>query len=162
VLSLGSVAAAVQPRPAEPEPRPRHLWIVPPRHRAPAAQRRRTRLALAAAAIGFALVVFGLVYLHVISTEKQFTIDRLTATQTQLEQQYQVKRLRVDRAYSPAHVMKAALRDGMVEPSSVQAIKAPVGSATPASANTTPANGEQAPAGASDWPQVKPNLVGSP
>jgi hypothetical protein len=35
VLSLGSVAAAVQPRPAEPEPRPRHLWIVPPRHRAP-------------------------------------------------------------------------------------------------------------------------------
>ncbi len=146
--------------PAEVQPAPRHLRIVPPGHRSPAEQRRRTRLLLACAAVASAIVVFSLVYLHVISTEKQFTIDHLSSTQTQLQQRYEDLRLQADKAAAPANIMHAASRLGMVTPGYENFIKAPKGSATPPSADPTPANGRLAPGGVSDWPQVKSDLAG--
>jgi cell division protein FtsL len=159
-VGAAAVAAAVAIAPAidpdDGESSGRHLEVVPPRHRSPVDQRKRTRLLLGLSAVAAAFVVFGLVYLHVISTEEQFRIDKLAAKETQQEQTYQDLRLQANRAASPASIYNQATNKlHMVDPTRVQAVPAPRGSVTPASSDLTPKNGATAPGGASDWPAVE-------
>ncbi|HVA75683.1 MAG TPA: hypothetical protein VNF71_14080 [Acidimicrobiales bacterium] len=143
----------------------RHLRVVQPRQLTVAERRRRTRRLLEAG-VGLAVVVvFGLVYLHVVLAQRQFAIDR-TAAQVQQEQaRYQSLRLEVAQLGSPQNVIATAEGQlGMVQPASVTYLTPAHETATPAStASAANAAGTgSAPAGDADWPQIKSQLAGSP
>lgn len=145
----------------------RHLRVVQPRQLTVAERRRRTRLLLEGGVAVAVVVVFGLVYLHVVLAQRQFTIDHLAA-QVQTEQaRYQSLRLEVAQLGSPQNVIATAEGQlGMVQPASVtyltpaHEIGAPAAKSSPDGTNT--AGTGSAPAGDADWPQIKSQLAGSP
>jgi cell division protein FtsL len=102
------------------------------------------------------MVVFGLVYLHVVSAQKQFELDRLQSTASSAQNTYEDLRLEVDQLDTPAHIMAIATAHGMVEPSSVTFLHIPAGAAGSASVGSgTVRAGQLAPAGAADWTRIK-------
>jgi cell division protein FtsL len=153
-------AAAAKVDPLAPEtPEQRHLEVVGQRSRLGVARQHRTRLWLGLAGAAAVIVAFGLVYLHVIAAQRQFTLDDLNTQVTQQEATYQRLRLQVAQLNSPARIVaEAETKLGMVQPSSVTYLT-PSGSSASATPGASPS---QAPAGDSDWPQVKALIAGTP
>jgi hypothetical protein len=109
------------------------------------------------------VVVFALVYLHVLSAQKQFEINSLTTRYQQAATAYQGERLAAEEANSPASIVGRAERLGMHEPRSVTYRPARGGGIAVASpAPGTVANGAPTPAGIADWPAMKTDLAGAP
>lgn len=155
------LAPAPQPRPSRPEGElDRHLRVVGARPRIAWSGRRRARILCFAASIAAIVVAFGLVYLHVLSAQKQFEIDRLTVVEQTAQSNYEQLRLTVESANSPARIMAAAERLGMLEPASVTVVKGvgPVGS--PAEDVVRP--GAEAPGGVADYSNNKTSLADPP
>lgn len=148
-----------------PEPAPdRHLRVVEPRRRFALITGSRTRVIVWVGVLGAVIVVFALVYLHVMSAQKQFEINRLDSEEQTLAQRYQDLRVQASQANSPARIIGAAERLGMTEPASVQVLPVAAGSLDRGepSAPSAPASGRQAPAGVSDWSQMQPVVEGNP
>lgn len=153
------------------------------------ARRRKTRprhrlvpgvIALASA------VSLGLVALHVLIAENQFTLDNLQQEASAQQQDYEHLRLDIAQLESPARVVSVAEDQlGMQQPASVTYLPAvPSGAGTGRSsassgvdgqgvlssgggtaAGTAGAGGEgtvRAPQGDANWPSIKPYLSGSP
>lgn len=161
------LAGAPSSRPSPFDPRRigegvRHLRVVQPRELTMAERRRRTRLLLEGGVVLAVVVVFGLVYLHVVLAQRQFAIDRATA-QVQSEQaRYQTLRLEVAQLGSPQNIIATAEGQlGMVQPASVVYLTPAHETGAPAAKSASPGT-EVAPAGDADWPQIKSQLAGSP
>lgn len=147
----------------------RHLRVVEPRKLTAAERRRRARMLLAGGVGLLVMVVFGLVYMHVVLAQRQFAIDRLN-TKVQSEQaQYQNLRLAVAQLGSPQNIIATAEGQlGMVQPASVNYLtpnqtvgsSGSSGSSRPGAGTTS--SSAQAPVGDADWPQIKSQLAGSP
>jgi cell division protein FtsB len=147
------------------------LRVVEPRLPAPVRRRRLVRFAVFAGGTFVAAVVFGLVGVHVLLAQNQFTLDRLNARSAVEEARYQRLRLQVDQLESPQRIVATAEgRLGMVAPPAVKYLTpsrpptSPTRSASVpgrtalalASPSTTiPPAGE----GPGDWAAVKPQLV---
>jgi cell division protein FtsL len=163
--ATGNAAPALRP---EPQPQPgrpegestRHLQVVGARPRVAWSGRRRARILCFVASIAAIVVAFGLVYLHVLSAQKQFQIDHLTTVETQAQTNYEQLRLSVEAANSPARVMAAALALGMHEPPSVTVVKGVGSVGSPAAPVVR--KGSEAPGGAADYANNKSNLTSTP
>lgn len=142
----------------------RHLRVVEPRKLTPAERRRRARLLIGGGISVLVMVVFGLVYTHVVLAQRQFAIDRLNSSVQNQQAQYQALRLQVAQLGSPQNIIATAEGQlGMVPPASVSYLtpQQSVGGST-GSGSTRSASFTQAPAGDADWPQIKSQLAGSP
>jgi hypothetical protein len=114
--------------------------------------------------LGFT-VALALVYVHVVMAQRQFALDRLN-TQVQQEQlRYQQLRFQVAQLGSPEQIIVKAESQGMVQPTNISYLTptvtvpgTPTAGASPSS--YSPLSG-QAPAGDSDWPQIKSQLAGT-
>jgi len=142
----------------------RHLRLV----RARARRRANGRRSLVSAGIAL-LGVFclGLVTLHVLIAENQFTLDRLTQTAATEQASYEKLRLQVAQLEAPARIVSDAEgRLHYVQPGSVIYLPATTSRATkgggPAPVGSAPAGSVTAPQGDADWPSIKPYLSGSP
>jgi cell division protein FtsB len=147
----------------------RHLRLV----REQARRRANGRSLLVSAGIAL-LGVFclGLVTLHVLIAENQFTLDRLTQTAATEQASYEKLRLQVAQLEAPARIVSDAEgRLGLVQPGSVTYLPATNSRATkgggtapagPESAGSGWAGSVTAPQGDADWPSIKPYLSGSP
>lgn len=144
----------------------RHLRVVEPRKLTPAERQRRARMLLAGGVSVFVLVVFGLVYTHVVLAQRQFAIDKVNAKVQSEQAQYQNLRLEVAQLGSPQNIIATAEGQlGMVQPASVSYLtpNQTVGAGGPSgSSSGTSSSSAQAPAGDADWPQIKSQLAGSP
>ena len=154
---------------AEPAPegfdeRRRHLRLV----RARARRRANGRRLLVSAGIGLlGLFCLGLVTLHVLIAENQFTLDRLTQTAASEQASYEKLRLQVAQLEAPARIVSESEgRLGFVQPGSVTYVPATTSQATkgagPATVGSASARSVTAPQGDADWPSIKPYLSGSP
>jgi cell division protein FtsL len=115
---------------------------------------------LAGAGAVAVVIAFGLVYLHVIAAQRQFTLDRLNNQVTQQEATYQRLRLQVAQLDAPSRIISYAEATlGMQEPSSVTYLNAPPGQGATAPTTTTPT---QAPSGDDNWPEIKSLMAGTP
>lgn len=145
------------PEPGRPQ-RQRHLRAVPDRQRISKLHRRRRLVGVVGAAL-LATVVFGLVYVHVVMAQRQFSLDRLDAKAAQEQAHYQSLRLQVAQLKSPQRIISAAEGHlGMRQPASVTYL-------SPRSANAAEAKGgavSQAPAGDANWPRIKADLAKTP
>ena len=140
----------------------RHLRVVQPRQLTVAERRRRTRLLLEGGAALAVVIVFGLVYLHVVLAQRQFAIDHLTAQVQKEQARYQSLRLEVAQLGSPQNIIATAEGQlGMVQPASVTYLTPAQAPGAPA-AKPSAAGTASAPAGDADWPQIKSQLAGSP
>ena len=101
----------------------RDLRLVEPRRRAKAPV--RPRLVLGGLSLVAVVAVFALVTLHVVSAEKQLTLDRLSVTEQQAQSTYEDLRLQVDGLDTPQRILAAAGKLGMVQPGSVTYLKVP-------------------------------------
>jgi hypothetical protein len=112
------------------------------------------------------MVAFGLVYLHVVLAQRQFTLDRLTQKVQTDRSTYERLRVQVAQLGSPANIISRAEGQlGMRQPASVTYLTPTVtvgGSAASSSPANTGTGRAQAPAGADNWPQIKSQLAGSP
>jgi cell division protein FtsL len=154
----------------------RHLRVVEPRKLTAAERRRRARMLLAGGVSVFVMVVFGLVYTHVVLAQRQFTIDRLNSKVQAEQAQYQNLRLQVAELGSPQNIIATAEGQlGMVQPASVTYLTpnqtvsgssngsgASGASGAPGASSGQASTSAQAPAGDADWPQIKSQLAGSP
>jgi cell division protein FtsL len=156
---------------AEPSARPSRpdLRVVEPRVQAAARRRRRIRFTALGAGGFIAIVVFGLVGVHVMLAQNQFQLDRLNSRSTLEEARYQRLRLEVDQLEAPQRIVATAEgRLGMVPPPAVKYLtpssrltsarsSAPGLSAPTVASPSTgiPPAGE----GPRDWAAVKPQLV---
>ncbi len=154
--------------------RRRHLRLV----REQARRRANGRRLLVSAGIAL-LGVFclGLVTLHVLIAENQFTLDRLTQTAATEQASYEKLRLQVAQLEAPARIVEDAEgKLSLGQPGSVIYLPAtnpratdgggtapvspgPTGSGSAGSALGGPV---PAPQGDADWPSIKPYLSGSP
>jgi hypothetical protein len=174
--AAAAAAEWVEAVPSEPDqpgsdsgPKQRHLRVVESPKLNPAQRRRRARAVVLGGAGLLAAIAFGLVYLHVVLAQRQFTLDKLT-TQVQAQQlSYEKLRLRVAQLGSPQNVISTAVgKLGMHQPTSVNFLQptTTIGqantSATPASSTSTKTTTVTAPAGDANWPQIKSQLAGSP
>jgi len=106
------------------------------------------------------MVLFGLVYVHVMAAQNQLRLDQLNRHAASQQALYQRLRLQVAQLESPQHIVSTAVgRLGMQQPSSITYL-APSGPA--ASALVAPGAGAGPVAGDADWPQIKSQLAGSP
>jgi hypothetical protein len=151
------------------------LRVIEPREDRAGGRRRRIRFALFGAGSFVAVVVFGLVGVHVVLAQNQFRLDRLNTTAAGEEARYQRLRLQVDRLEAPQRIVATAEgRLGMVPPAGVIYLtpSPPVTSPSPA-AGGAPVEGGPTSAPASstpsttipavgDWAAVKPQLVARP
>ncbi len=101
----------------------RQLRLVEPRHRAKAPV--RPRLVLGGLSLLAVVAVFALVILHVVSAEKQLTLDRLSVSEQQAANTYEDLRLQVDQLDTPGRILSAASKLGMVQPGSVTYLRVP-------------------------------------
>ena len=142
--------------------------------------RRRTngrRLLVSGGLALLGVFCLGLVTLHVLIAENQFTLDRLQQTAAAKQASYEKLRLQIAELEAPARVVSEAEGSlGLVQPGSVTylpAIPAGPSSNDPPSADgaTSPGSASSrsasagsvaAPQGDADWPSVKPYLSGSP
>ena len=113
-----------------------------------------------------AAIAFGLVYMHVVLAQRQFTLDQLNTQVQQQQQSYQKLRLQVAELGSPQNVIAAAVgRLGMHQPASITYLQPTTTIGAPASTPPRASNSRTtvtAPAGDADWPQIKSQLAGSP
>jgi hypothetical protein len=169
--------------------RRRHLRLV----REQARRRSNGRRLLVSAGIAL-LGVFclGLVTLHVLIAENQFTLDRLTQTAATEQASYEKLRLQVAQLEAPARIVSDSEGHlGLVQPGSVTYLpatnprvtngsgtaevgtaqagtaqagtaQAGPGPAGPGPAGSGSAGPVTAPQGDADWPSIKPYLSGSP
>jgi hypothetical protein len=149
--------------------RRRHLRLV----REQARRRANGRRLLVSAGIAL-LGVFclGLVTLHVLIAENQFTLDRLTQTAATEQASYEKLRLQVAQLEAPARIVSDSEGHlGLVQPGSVTYLPATNPRATngggtaqagPGPAGSGSAGPVTAPQGDADWPSIKPYLSGSP
>jgi hypothetical protein len=149
--------------------RRRHLRLV----REQARRRANGRRLLVSGGIAL-LGVFclGLVTLHVLIAENQFTLDRLTQTAAIEQASYENLRLQVAQLEAPARIVSDAEGHlGLVQPGSVIYLPAIDSRATngdgtapagPGPAGSASAGQLTAPQGDADWPSIKPYLSGSP
>jgi cell division protein FtsL len=127
-----------------------------------AERRRRTRLLLEGGAALAVVIVFGLVYLHVVLAQRQFAIDHLTSQVQKEQARYQSLRLEVAQLGSPQNIIATAEGQlGMVQPASVTYLTPAHEIGAPADKPSSAGTGS-APAGDADWPQIKSQLAGSP
>ena len=179
-VHTGSVALAA----AVPERRPdtrrdtdrrgRHLRAVPNSRRRVSSKSsrraRRRRLAVICAALLVVAAALGLVYLHVLGAERQFTLNSLQTQVTKAQRLYNEQRLQVSQLEAPGRIVSVAQGQlGMVPPQNVVYLNAPPPSTPPAGTpNPAPAHAKQgndaplAPAGDANWPQIKKLLKGTP
>ena len=125
------------------------------------------------------VVAFGLVYLHVVLAQRQFSLDQLNAGVQQDQLSYQKLRLQVAELASPQQIISTAEgKLGMVQPGSITYLTAPVQATAAAgsvqvsggstlvmpgsTASASPSTKTQAPEGVADWPSIKSQLAGSP
>lgn len=160
-----AAAPATRPRPFDPRrvgEGIRHLRVVQPRPLTVAERRRRTRLLLEGGVALAVIVVFGLVYMHVVLAQRQFTIDKMTAQVQKDQARYQALRLEVAQLGSPQNIIATAEGQlGMVQPASVTYLTPTTQIGSPRGAS--PSSGTAtAPAGDADWPEIKSQLAGSP
>ncbi|HXR21511.1 MAG TPA: hypothetical protein VN786_03045 [Acidimicrobiales bacterium] len=154
--------------------RRRHLRLV----REQARRRANGRRLLVSAGIAL-LGVFclGLVTLHVLIAENQFTLDRLTQTAATEQVSYEKLRLQVAQLEAPARIVSDAEgKLSLVQPGSVTYLPATnpratdgggtapasPGQAGPGPPGSASAGSVTAPQGDADWPSIKPYLSGSP
>lgn len=168
----GTVSAPNR-RPFPGQRSPRHLAIVenPTRRRSGVV---RARLLLGGGAVLAVMVAFALVYLHVVTAQRQFRLDSLSAHVAKQEATYSRLRLQVAQLDSPQQIIATAEgKLGMLQPSSVIYLSPSV--PLPAGATGTGAGGIRsgvtdsgalspavAPAGDADWPRIKSQLAGGP
>jgi cell division protein FtsL len=118
--AIRRASAAPSPAHAPEERRPRHLKVVPEGYRTRRARRRRARLLGFTAAVIVCAGLFGLVAAHVILTQGQLQIDRMTARAADEEARHERLRLQVARLEAPERVVAVAQsRLGMVPPPGV-------------------------------------------
>ena len=144
--------------------RRRHLRLV----REQARRRANGRRLLVSAGIAL-LGVFclGLVTLHVLIAENQFTLDRLTQTAATEQASYEKLRLQVAQLEAPARIVEDAEgKLSLGQPGSVIYLPATNPRATngggTAQAGSGSAGSVAAPQGDADWPSIKRYLSGSP
>jgi cell division protein FtsL len=148
------------------------LRIVAPPGPDPFHRRRRFRLAVVGAAAFVAVVVFGLVGMHVMLAQNQFRLDRLNARAAVEEARYQRLRLQVDQLESPQRIVATAEgRLGMAAPAGVTYLTPSTPVTLPAGSAGQAAVGPPGPAipalpsagtGPKDWLAVKPQLAAHP
>lgn len=176
-LHTGSAAIVAAPErrsdPRRDAQRPgRHLRPVPESSRRGRRISRagRRRLAVAGAALLVVVAALGLVYLHVLGAERQFTLNSLQSQVTKAQQTYNDQRLQVAQLEAPGRIVSVAQGQlGMVPPPNVMYLNAPPppppSAVTP---NSAPAQAQHnndaptAPAGDANWPQIKKLLKGTP
>ncbi len=107
------------------------------------------------------VVAFGLVYLHVLSAQTQFELDRKAAVLQTAQVHYEDQRVAVAHASAPANIMRAALRLGMRQPGYERFVLGVGGPASPTATAPAPSEGAIAPAGISDWSRIKSDVQGS-
>jgi cell division protein FtsL len=144
----------------------RHLHLV----RQQARRRANRRHLLISAAIGaVAMVSMGLVALHVLIAENQFTLDNLQQQANTQQASYERQRLSVAQLESPSRIVSVA--EGklkMQQPGSVTYLPATstpgegASSADPTSGGSISGGTVSAPQGDADWPAIKAHLSGSP
>lgn len=157
-------------------PAPGRLRVVEAEARRSARSGHRARI-VAVAGIGMtAVVMFGLVYLHVVLAQRQILLDHLSTVATVRQSEYQSLRLRVSQLESPQQIVSAAEgRLGMIPPAVVTYVTTPAGyrtaapraapgggRATDSAVPAHPARGLPGPAGNADWPRVKAELAHRP
>lgn len=113
----------VEAAPETPGPEGRDLRLVEPRRRAKAPA--RPGLVLGGLSLVAVVAVFALVTLHVVSAEKQLTLDRLSQQEQRAQNTYQDLRLQVDGLDTPQRILSAAGKLGMVQPGSVTYLEVP-------------------------------------
>lgn len=172
-------AAALPLRPERTGSAWRHLRLVEPPSASPAQRRRRRRALLGSAAVLAVVVAFGLVYLHVVLAQRQFSLDQLNSRVQQDQLSYQKLRLQVAELASPQQIISTAEgKLGMVQPGSITYLTPPVQAAAAAgsvqvnggstlvlpgaTATGSPSTTTPAPEGVADWPSIKSQLAGSP
>jgi hypothetical protein len=149
--------------------RRRHLRLVRERARRRANGR---RLLVSAGIATLGIFCLGLVTLHVLIAENQFTLDRLTQTAATQQASYENLRLQVAQLEAPARIVSDAEGHlGLVQPGSVTYLPptspraAKGGGAAqvgPGPAGSGSGGSVTAPQGDADWPSIKPYLSGSP
>ncbi len=154
--------------------RRRHLRLVRERARRRANGR---RLLVSAGIALLGVFCLGLVTLHVLIAENQFTLDRLTQTAATEQASYEKLRLQVAQLEAPARIVSDAEgRLGLGQPGSVTYLPATNSRATqdggtapagpgpagPEAAGSASAGSVAAPQGDADWPSIKSYLSGSP
>jgi cell division protein FtsL len=144
----------------------RHLYLV----RQQARRRANRRHLLISASIGaVAIVSMGLVALHVLIAENQFTLDNLQQQANTQQTSYERQRLSVAQLESPSRIVSVAEgKLDMQQPGSITYLPATttpggaVDSADPTSGGSISGGTVSAPQGDADWPAIKPYLSGSP
>ena len=147
----------------EPEPAGVHLRLVRSRHRRAfgATATRRSRLLAAGAAGLVGAVLFGLVAAHVVLTQGQLELDRLTARTTTEQARFERLRLEAAQLESPERVVaQAQERLGMVPAPDVTYLS-PKGATTARRAHPGRPSGEgrEGGDGGRTWAAVKAQLV---
>jgi hypothetical protein len=172
--AAGPHGASIRPgrKEAQPSVNPSRpdLRVVEPGVQAATRRRRRIRLTALGAGGFLAIVVFGLVGVHVMLAQNQFKLDRLNSRSAIEEGRYQRLRLEVDQLEAPQRIVATAEgRLGMVSSPGVKYLtpsspltsatsSSPPGESAPSLASPstgTPPAGE----GPTDWAAVKPQLV---
>ncbi len=174
-MSMRAPAAQAAPaRVAAPAPRPKRtpneqpsrvLRLVRPGELTPRARQRRARMAAAFTVVLVAMGLFATVVFHVVLTQNQFKLDRLSNQATAEQARYQRLRLQVAELESPDRIVATAQQKlGMVQPAKVTYL-APVAPApttvggTTDAADHTPADQR---ASRNGWSNVKPQLTAHP
>lgn len=137
-----------------PAPRP-HLRVVPPNTLSVEGRRRRARRLTIVGSTILVAALFGVVFAHVLLTQRQFRLDHLEQQAANEEAKYERLRLEVAQLESPERVVSAAQQLGMVPPATVKYLSStrPTPAATAGQADTPPSEG--------DWATVKSHLAQS-
>jgi cell division protein FtsL len=141
----------------------RHLRVVEAAPRRRLSVRHRRRLIASAFASLAVIVVFSLVYLHVVLAQRQFRLDQLNQRAAQVQTQYNKLRLQVADLGAPQQIISTAEgKLGMTQPPSVTYLAPSAGTTTPTVTVPTGTGATPAPAGDADWPSIKPQLADNP
>jgi hypothetical protein len=117
------------PHVAPDAPRPPRLRVARPTSRDVLRRRRRARLAVFAVAALSAASMFTLVAFHVFAAQAAFSLHELDTTLSSDQREYGLLRAEVAALSSPDAVESGALSLGMVRPSEVTLLNAPVAAA---------------------------------
>lgn len=113
-------ARTAVPRRDEVAPKPRpHLRVVPPNTLSATGRRRRTRRLTVVGSTILIAALFGVVFAHVLLTQRQFRLDHLEQRATAEQAKYERLRLEVAQLEAPERVVAAAQQLGMVPPATV-------------------------------------------
>ncbi|MCU4183692.1 hypothetical protein K6U06_04920 [Acidiferrimicrobium sp. IK] len=113
--------------PRRPAPEvPRHLRVVDRSERSPAQRQRRARMILVSGIAAAVVVMFSLVYLHVVMAQRQIELDKMSSLASTRQSQYQALRLKVAKLESPQQIISTAEgKLGMRQPAAVTYVAPP-------------------------------------